>query len=117
MAKKDVRKIGKKMDKSKARKWVKDYQKKNPNGTHGWLYGSDILEALQNYDGCEGIWFFKGINDDGEERLVLFPADADGNILDKKMKSLGAAANLKNPGDDDPADDGDTCPPWCPNGV
>lgn len=117
MAKKDVRKIGKKMDKSKAKKWVKKYQKENPNGTHGWLYGSDILETLQNYSGCEGIWFFKGVNDDGEERLVLFPADADGNILDSKLKSLGAAASLKSDVLDDPADDGDGCPPNCPNGI
>lgn len=114
MAKKDVKKIGKKMDKSKAKKWVKDYQKKHPNETFGWLYGDDILQKLMSYEGCEGIWFFKGINDNGEERLVLFPADEDGNILDRKMKSLGAAAN----GDlDDPADDGDTCPPICPTGL
>lgn len=118
MAKKDVRKIGKKMDKSKAKKWVKNYQKKYPqkeypNVTYGWLYGDDILETLMKYDGCEGIWFFKGLNDDGEERLVMFPADANGNILDKKMKSLGAA-QFKDPGGYEPADDGQGCPPFCP---
>lgn len=119
MAKKDVKKIGKTMDKSKAKKWVKDYQKANPDGTFGWLFGDDILQKLLNYEGCEGIWFFKGTNEDGSERLVMFPADADGNILDKKMKSLGAAA-AKSPGDgggDDPADWSETCPPECPGGL
>ena len=122
MAKKDVKKIGKKMDKSEAKKWVKNYQKKypqkeNPNVTYGWLFGDDIIEALLKYDGCEGIWFFKGLNDDGSERLVMFPADADGNILDKKMKSLGAAGSLRGSGEDDPADWSETCPPKCPEGI
>ena len=113
---KDVKKIGKKMDKSKAKKWVKRYQKENPDSTHGWLYGRDIIEKLCSYDSLEGVWFFKGINDDGQERLVLFPADKDGNILDNKLRSLGAAA-AKNGGlgDDDPVDDGQMCPPECPN--
>ncbi len=118
MKEKKVRKIGKKMDKSQAKKWVKRYQKKNPNTAYGWLFGDDILEKLLKYDGCEGIWFFKGINDDGEEKLVMFPADEKGNILDRKFKSLGAAA--KTNGDDEPdlpADDGEMCPPWCPEGL
>lgn len=116
MKEKDVRKIGKTMDKSKAKKWVKKYQKENPNSTHGWLFGDDVIEKLVRYEGCEGIWFFKAINDEGEEKLVMFPADADGNILDRKMKSLGAAVSLRDPGDD-PADFSETCPPKCPEGI
>lgn len=119
MAKKDVKKIGKKMDKSKAKKWVKKYQKDNPEETFGWLFGDDIIKQLLKYDGCDGIWFFKGTNEDGEERLVMFPADEDGNILDKKMKSLGAAAAKSNGdgGSDDPANESDMCPPNCPSGL
>jgi len=106
------------MGQSKAKQWVKKYQKENPDAAvKGWLFGDDILEALINNKGCEGIWFFKGINDDGEEKLVMFPADKDGNLLDNKIKSLGAAAaNLKDGGDDNgAADDGVSCPPFCPN--
>lgn len=110
---KDVKKIGKKMKKNTADKWVKKYQKAHEKGTHGWLYGSDILRALLDKDGADGIWFFKAINDRGEERLVLYPADKEGNILNKKIKSLGAKANDD---EDDAADEGDTCPPTCPGG-
>ena len=116
MAKEDVKKIGKKMDRSKAKQWVKKYQKENPKATRGWLFGDDIINTLLSYDGCEGIWFFKGLNEEGEERLVMFPADADGNVLDKSMKSLGAAASL-NGRDDDPADFSETCPPKCPQNI
>jgi len=105
------------MDKAKAKKWVKKYQKENPDApVRGWLYGKDILETLCHYPDSEGIWFFKGLNEDGEERLVMFPADADGNILDKKINSLGAAAK-SNGSVDDPANDGQLCPPSCPNGL
>lgn len=108
----DVRKIGKKMGKNDAKKWVKEWERQNGSTvTRGWLYGSDILNELLNYPDCEGIWFFKGIADDNSERLVLFPADANGDVL-KKMNSLGAAA--LDSGDDDPADNGEECPPNCP---
>lgn len=113
---KDVRHIGKKMNKGTAKKWVKDYQKQNPDAAvRGWLYGTDILETLCNYDDAEGIWFFKGLDETGAEKLVMFPADKDGNILDKSnIKSLGAAATV---GLDDPANAGLPCPPECPTGL
>ena len=108
--KKDVKKIGHLMNKEKVTKWVKKYQKENPNEVHGWLYGCDVLEELLNADGSCGIWFFKGINDEGQERLVLYPADSEGNILGNQIKSLGAAAN----GGGLAGDDGEECPPNCP---
>ena len=113
---KPVREIGTKMGKDDAKKWVRQYKKNHPlseDPTYGWLYGADILEALLDYDGADGIWFYKAIADDGSERLVLFPADVDGKILDKSMSSLGAAAAKAPPGDD-PADGGQICPPDCP---
>ncbi|MEP1096759.1 MAG: hypothetical protein ABJG78_16700 [Cyclobacteriaceae bacterium] len=109
--KESVKKIGKTMDKRMAKKWVKNYQKKHEDGTYGWLYGCDILCKLLEYPGAEGIWFYKGINEEGKERLVLYPADANGKILDTGVKSLGAMASR---GDDDaPADYGKDCPPFC----
>ena len=62
--------------------------------------------------------FLRGLDEEGNEKLVMFPADEKGNILDRKMKSLGAAANsnLKDIGrDDDPANSAEPCPPNCPN--
>ncbi|MEO1254291.1 MAG: hypothetical protein AAFY41_05330 [Bacteroidota bacterium] len=118
MKEKKVRKIGKTMQKSMAKEWVKRYQKENPKETHGWLFGDDILKKLLKYNGCEGVWFFKGINDDGEEKLVMFPADEEGNILNRKIKSLGAAASLDEDGGlDEPANDSENCPPHCPEGL
>ena len=52
MEREKVRKIGKTMDKSKAKRWVKNYQKKNPDATFGWLFGDDVIEKLVNYKGC-----------------------------------------------------------------
>lgn len=117
--KRDVKHIGNKMDKSKAKKWVKNYQKANPKSDHnGSLYGKDILEKLCSYPGAEGLWIFKGLNDDDEECFVLFPADDKGNILERKqIKSLGAASSMKNGDEDLPADNGEKCPPFCPNGL
>ena len=118
MAKEPVKKIGKKMGKKEAKSWVKEYQKQNPDAqVKGWLFGRDIIEQLCSNDKLEGIWFFKGLNEGGEERLVMFPADADGNILEKKIKSLGAAAAMNGRDDDDdaPADDSQMCPPFCPD--
>lgn len=109
--KENVKKIGKTMSKNKANKWVKDYQKKHKNGTYGWLFGCDIICKLLDYPGAEGIWFYKAINDEGKEKLVMYAADANGKILNKGIKSLGAMA-----GDDDdnlPGDFSKDCPPHC----
>ena len=100
----DVRKIGKSMDRAKADKWVEDFQKKNPDGIHGWLYGVDILHKLMVYEGSEGIWFFKGLNDEGSEQLVMYAADKEGNFLSLEEDGGGPP----------PADDSEPCPPVCP---
>ena len=117
---KDVRKIGKKLPWNDADKWVKRYQDENPNPSgkkvYGWLYGCDLLEEMMKYKGCEGIWFFKGIKEvDGKERecLVLYPADKDGKIMGKPIKSLGAKSSDGDNGVQ-PGDAGQDCPPDCP---
>lgn len=111
---KHVKEIGKKMKKSTADGWVDKYQKKNKKAAFGWLYGSDVLQALIDEGGSDGIWFFKGINDAGEERLVLYPADSEGNILNNKVKSLGA---MGSDDDDGAVDSGTECPENCPGGL
>ena len=107
-----VKEIGKTMKWKDADDWVERYKEKNPDATFGWLYGCDILEKLLHYDDSCGIWFFKGLNDDGEERLVMYAADKEGNILNK-VKSLGAMAG-DGDGGGPPADSGMECPPHCP---
>lgn len=110
-----VRGIGKKMGKNEAKKWVRRWKKEHGDtATRGWLYGDEIIKEMLSYEGCEGIWFFKGIADDNSERLVMFPADEDGNILDRGIRSLGAAARDDF---DSPADGGSSCPPDCPDGL
>ncbi len=108
----DVKKIGHMMDKDKVTKWVKRYHKEHPDKVRGWLYGCDVLCELLDEDGCDGIWFFKGINDEGKERLIMYPADKDGNILNPKIKSLGAKSNGGGA-----ANDSADCPDDCPGGL
>jgi hypothetical protein len=109
----DVRKIGHRMPKGEMKKWANNYKAKYPTSTHGFLYGADILTEMLADKKCAGIWFFKGLDEKGNEKLILYKADNEGNILNG-MKSLGAAA-MQN-GNDDPADNGETCPPRCPQG-
>ncbi|WP_425389657.1 hypothetical protein [Ekhidna sp.] len=116
MADKNVKKIGKKMPKSEAKKWVKRYQKENPKETHGWLFGDDIIKAILKYKGCEGIWFFKGVDDQNEEKLLMFPADEDGNILEDKKHSMSVMEKSMDE-NDEPADFSQPCPPKCPSGL
>lgn len=116
MSNKNVPGIGKRIGKQTAKDWVDKYQQrnpvqKNPNVKYGWLYGCDILHSMLKDEGCEGIWFYKGINDNNEECLVLYPANKEGGIIGK-IKSLGAAAAMDGP---EPADDGQACPPNCPD--
>ena len=111
---KPVKEVGKNITEDEASEWVQKYQEKHPiseGPTWGWLYGRDILEKLLEEKDVEGIWFYKALKD-GEERLVLYPADEKGNKMGLKMSKIGAAA--KESRGHEPADDGQACPPICP---
>jgi len=112
MAEKNIKNIGSAMPQAEAREWIAKYQKQNPDGLHGNLFGADILEKMLADKGCEGIWFFKGINDQGEETLVLLPADNEGNILKNPARQESGEDDSFTGG----ADSGQACPPDCPNG-
>ena len=99
---------------------MKKYQQANPKaGLNGYLFGNDILEKLCSNPDADGIWVFKVLNNKEKECFVLFPAEKEGNILSKEIKSLGVAANTNNEDDDedDAANDGQGCPPYCPEGM
>lgn len=110
MAEKNIRNIGSAMPQAETRVWIANYQKQNPEGLHGNLFGADILEKMLADKGCEGIWFFKGISDQGKETLVLLPTDKEGNILPDSAK------NEQGNGDEfvGGADYSTVCPPDCP---
>ncbi len=111
---KNVKAIGKTLPWEDVDRWVKKYQDNNEpeTSTYGWLFGCDILCKLMAHEGVEGIWFFKAINDEGKERLVMYPADENGKVLGRPMKSLGAMSKSGDP--IEPGDDGEECPPDCP---
>lgn len=62
---------------------TKKYRNANPDARKGNFYGKDILKQLLEQNGCMGIRMYYGIDDDGNQELVLVAADADENdILD-----------------------------------
>lgn len=107
---KNVSDIGKPMSKAEADKWVGTYEKYHKTSTRGFLYGEKILKQLLASEDAEGIWFFKGYDDKGDEKLVLYAADKEGNILseDNSKSMAKSGSNLS------PVDASDSCPPKCP---
>lgn len=105
MSKESIKRIGRQMAREKAQKMVKNYLKRNPASQSGFLYGRDILESMLKNSEVEGIWFFKGVDENGAENLLLFPSDEEGNIMMVETKSIESAGF------------GNVCPPSCPSGL
>jgi hypothetical protein len=110
--------IGAPMPRQEALQWIDRYQNEHGKDVkRGFLLGSKIILEALNQPGAEGIWFFKGINNENEEKLIILPADAEGNFLQ------GASQNKESRSANGPDDDGfsadasQDCPTNCPKGL
>lgn len=110
---KRINEIGSEIEQNQGIDWTNRYEELNPNKVRGFLFGDEILTKLINTKGSEGIWFYLGLNEENEERLVLYSADKGGRILNAKV-STATEANSDGIIGEDPVDDGQGCPPYCP---
>ncbi|MBA2250313.1 MAG: hypothetical protein H0W12_08985 [Chitinophagaceae bacterium] len=56
---------------------VKAFQAENPDATHGYYIGRNILEQILAQPGCVGINFRKCLTETNQEHLVYTGVDAD----------------------------------------
>ena len=103
----EVASIGTHLDRETAVRWTERFQTTYPNEVRAYLFGKDRLQELLNRNGAKGIWFFRGLNENSEQKLVLYPAADAGKFL------------ITNPArgrteEDAPIDFSDECPPVCP---
>ena len=66
----------------------------------GWMFLRKDLDELLAQPGCAGMRFYYGLNDKGENGLVMVGVDRDGNDMVKGVL----------------LDDGFPCPIWCGDG-
>lgn len=84
-----------------AKTWAANYRKQMAsNGIKGHFFGKDILQAILNQSGAEGIRMYHGIDDDNLQVMILVAADAN----EDDMVS-GIIAERGSP-----------CPPRCSSG-
>jgi hypothetical protein len=65
-----------------ARKWVKSYQKNQPQqGTVAHFFGYQLISRILAEDGCVGIRMYYALDDQGNRQLILVGVDKKGNDL------------------------------------
>lgn len=74
---------------NKAKGYTATYRAQNPNGLKGHFFGREILNDILEQTGCEGIRIYYGINDDGEQALVLVGADANEDDMLGETHTIG----------------------------
>jgi len=60
------------------------YRAENPTGVKARLFGKDCIQALLSQGGgsvCKGIRMYFGMNEAGEQEIVMVGVDANGNDL------------------------------------
>lgn len=66
------------------------YRDENPDGRKGHFFGKDILNEILDQDDCMGIRIYYGLNDDGEQELVIVGADANEDDMTDLVADLSA---------------------------
>ena len=68
----------KQVTKEEAAPWTANFRATiTPGDTIGRFFGKDILNEILNQPGCMGIRIYNGINEEGNNNLVLVGADAN----------------------------------------
>ena len=71
-------KEGEKITLETAKGQTANYRTQMPkDGIKGHFFGKDILQAILNQSGAEGIRMYHGIDDDNTQVLILVAADAN----------------------------------------
>lgn len=87
-----------------AKRWVENYQRREPAGVKAEYFGGDKIKELLSQEGCVGLRIYYA-NDDYEGwRMILVGVDKDG-------RNLGPIAG---DGKGMLLDGGLPCPPFCP---
>lgn len=103
---KPVRSIGGYIPEEQGKAWVKAYVKQNPDSLKANLFGRELLEEMLSDQSVEGLWFYRALDEKGNEQLLIYKADSEGNIIYNSQKEDGG---------DGPGEISSACPPHCPD--
>jgi hypothetical protein len=81
ITKRDIQAIGEEIGFELGAQMVKDYQTANPQDTHCYVIGRNIIDTILAQPGCVGIQFSNAYNEMGEKTLVYVGLDADGKTI------------------------------------
>ena len=62
-----------------AGQWTQKYREQNPEKTLAHFFGYEILQKILKQDGCKGIRFYYGVDNDGQPQLLAVGANAEQN--------------------------------------
>lgn len=81
LSKSQINSIGEEIGYELGNQMVNDYQQANPNDTHYYVIGRNIIDQILSQPGCVGIKFYNAHDEQGEKTLVYVGLDKNGNAL------------------------------------
>ncbi len=73
---------------SSAAAMTKEFRLRNPESIKARFFGKDIINKILNQEGCMGIRFYYGLDEDGNNQLVMVGADSDENDITDLVADL-----------------------------
>lgn len=70
---------------------TKEFRSRNPGSIQARFFGKDIINEILNQEGCMGLRLYYGIDEDGNNQIVMVGADSDENDM------LDLVADLSHP--------------------
>jgi hypothetical protein len=83
-----------------ASSWTANYRNSGSGSINAHFFGKDHITSILQQDGCMGIRVYYGINDEGNQCLILVGTDGSENDIEEGYI----------------AERGTICPPYCGGG-
>lgn len=95
------------IDEGDAKKWMKKYKDKHPDGIHAYFFGADIIKKIVDNPEAVGMRIYFAYGETDKTQMVLIGAREDGTNIwpDENGKDSRPGGTV--------GDNGKPCPPYC----
>lgn len=69
------------IDRAQAKRWTANYRANGRGKTNSHLFGAETVKRLLEQEGCVGMRIYYALNEEGEQKVILVGADAEGNDM------------------------------------
>lgn len=81
--------------------WQQRFREARPDAKHGYFFDADFIARICSTPGAQHVNFNFGINDEGNETMIVFPSDEAGDRIPLRSEEPSAKMGIMGVEDED----------------